>query len=292
MKKNPVARALDFTGRMQVGKIKVNNADITDLNTELTFKELVMSLKKATAQAFGGKISFTSGVDFRGVDPAYTAAGDVSGVDVNAAITSQLPTLKDTVMGRIQSKFNVSGSGLAKAKVKQSMKGAGNFKIEKGSWAALSVLQQIGEKLKGIPGAKEKLGGVVVGNKFRQVKSDFNIAGGKFNILNMIADMEEANTTLNGVGYVDFDMNMMLAGKLLFPAGGETPPNDIRASDGRFSVPYEIGCQATSPCFKPEKTLQVVGGAYLKNEGAKAAKKALEKIDNPVVQDLLKKLPF
>jgi hypothetical protein len=35
-----------------------------------------------------------------------------------------------------------------------------------------------------------------------------------------------------------------------------------------------------------------VGKAYLKKEGGAAAKKVLEKIDNPQVQDLLKKLPF
>lgn len=290
MKRNPVARATDATFRMQVGKIKVNNADITNLNTEMTFKELVMSLKKATAQAFGGSMSFTSGIDFRGADPAYQAAGEVSGLDVNAAITSQMPTLKDTVLGKLQSKFAVSGSGLSKPKVKQSMKGSGNFRLEKGSWSALSVLKQIGDKAGAIPGAKEKLGNIIISGRFRQVKSDFNISGGRFNIVNMIADMEEANTTLTGAGFVDFDMNLAMSGDMMFP--GNPPSGKLRSSDGRFKIPYEIGCQATAPCVKAEKTLQVVGGAYLEDEGKKAAKKALEKIDNPVVQDLLKKLPF
>jgi hypothetical protein len=239
-------------------------------------------------------MKFVSTLDFRGPDPVYMAGGDVAGIDVNAAISSQMPPMKDSVFGNIYSHFSVTGSGVTKTKAKQTLKGSGNFRLEKGTWSALKVLQQVGEKLSSIPGAKDKLGGVNITGRFKQLKSDFNIAGGRFNIVNMIADMEEANTGLTGQGFVDFDMNMNLAGKALFPSG-DIPP-DLRHSDGRMFIPYEIGCQANSPCLKLESTASVVGKAYLKKEGGaalkKAAEKAVEKIDNPTVKELLKKLPF
>ncbi|MDZ4677340.1 MAG: AsmA family protein [Oligoflexia bacterium] len=291
MKKNPTARAVDFTGRMKVAKIIVNKAELTSLDTELTFKDLVMALKKASASAFGGNLNFNSTIDFRGVDPTYSASGDVSALDINAAITNQMPVMKDTVLGKVYSKFAVNGSGLSKPKVKQSMKGNGNFRIEKGTWSALKAMQGVGEKLKSIPGAKDKLGAVDISGKFKQLKSDFTISDGKFNIVGMIADMEEGNTGVNGNGFVDFDMNLSLAGKILIPGGGDVP-GELKNSDGRTAIPYEMGCSATSPCLKMDGPAQIVAKAYLKKEGGAAVKKALEKIDNPQVKELLKKLPF
>jgi hypothetical protein len=237
-------------------------------------------------------MKFNSAIDFRGADPAYQVGGEVAGLDVNAAITSQMPPMKDNLFGKIFSKFTVAGSGVTKAKAKTTMKGSGNFKLENGQWSALKVLQMVGEKLSSIPGAKDKLGGVKVSGKFRQMKSDFNIAGGRFNIVNLVGDMEEANTGLNGNGYVDFDMNLSLIGKIFAPAGGDVPA-ELRAPDGRAAIPYEIGGLATSPSFKYEVTAKAVGGAYLKKEAGAAVKKAVENINAPpAVKDLLKKLPF
>ncbi|MCC6276990.1 MAG: AsmA family protein [Oligoflexia bacterium] len=289
LKKSPVMRELDFLGQVKFQKVVVNKADVTDLVSVLSFKNLVMDLQKASAKAFGGNVNFTSAIDFKGADPSYKASGEVAGLDINAAVTSQMPSLKDTVMGKIQSRFTVNGSGLSKAKVSQTLKGAGQFKIDNGSWSALQVMKGIGEKLSSIPGAKDKLGGISVTDKFKQLRSDFNIANGKFNIVNLVADMEGSNTGVLGHGFVDFDMNLSLEGKILAP--GQAPA-DLRHSDGRMAIPYEIGCKANAPCLKMEKPLQIIGKAYLKEEGGKAIKKAVENIGNPAVQDLLKKLPF
>ncbi len=291
MKKNPIAKGVDFTGTLQVAKLRVHKAEITNLNTELTFKDLVVSLKKATATAFGGSMAMTSSIDFRDSDPGYSIGGEVSGLDVNAAMTNQMPMMKDTLFGKGFAKFSMNGSGLSKAKVKQALKGSGNFRLENGTWSALKVMQQIGEKLNSIPGAKDKLGSVIITGKFRHLKSDFNIASGNFNIVNMIAEMEEANSGMTGNGHVDFDTNLNLAGKIMVPGGGDVP-GELRGPDGRLTLPYEIACMANSPCLKMEGATQVIAKAYLKKEGGQAVKKVLEKIDNPQVQDLLKKLSF
>ena len=290
MKKNPVARNIDFTARAQFAKLKVHKAEVSNLNGEVTFKNLVLALKKTSAQAFAGNINFNSTIDFKGLDPVYTVGGDVSGLDINAATSNQMPSIKDTIFGKMAAKFAVTGAGVSKAKAKQTLKGNGNFRIDNGSWSALKVMRTIGEKLKSVPGAADKLGTVNVTDKFRDLKSDFTISNGNFNIVNLVADMEGANTGLTGNGHVDFDMNMDLQGKVLAPLND--PPPEIRNSDGRAAIPYQIACLATAPCLKMDNTVTVLAKAYGKKALGSAAKKALENIDNPAVKDLLKKLPF
>jgi hypothetical protein len=292
LKANPTARGLDFTGRLQVAKMHVHKADLTNLKAELTFKDLVMALKQASANTFGGAGTFNSTIDFRGADPAYSAVADVSGIDMNAAVSNQMPSAKDSLFGKAYSHFEVAGVGLSKAKVNSTLKGKGNFRIENGSWSGLKAMQQVGEYLKKIPGAQAALGNVNVTDKFKELKSDFTIAGGKFNIVNMIAEMEGARTGITGLGYVDFDQNMHLAGKIMTPAGDDVP-KDIRGSDGRLNVPYEINCKASAPCLKMDAAARLVATAYAKKVGGQLLKKAIENnTDNPTIKNLLNKLPF
>ena len=262
---------------------------------KLTFKDLVMSLKKATASGFWRKRRFTSTIDFRGVDPSYSVGAEVNGLDINAAVTNQMPPAKDTILGKVIAKFDIAGMGLSKSKVTQNLKGKGNFRIENGSWSALMALKMIGEKMPGP--LKDKMGGIqTLPIEFRSLKSDINISGGHLTIVNMVSDMEGSNIGVTGQGFIDFDMNEDLRLTLLLPIPKGTF-DDLRSADGRVKVPASIGCKVSSPCpTHLDETGQLLAVSLAKNQGKKAAvdaaKKAIENIDNPQVKDLLKKLPF
>lgn len=276
MKKNPVMRHLDFEGQMRIKKVIVNKAPLSNVDTQLTFKKLVLGLNRAKVNAFDGKIAFASKINFNGRDPSYSANGSVTKLDVNKAITNQMPSLKDSLMGQMNANFNVKGSGVSKPKVKKTLTGSGKFRLDNGSFSALKPLKMLGEKLKSIPGAKGALGGVKVSEKFKKLNATFKIAGGRFNIVNMIGDLEQARTTLTGQGFVDFDQNMNLAGDVIAPIGGDIPPS-LKSSDGRFKIPYLLQCKVKSPCPKWDRTISKIGEAYAKHEGKKILKKEGEK---------------
>jgi hypothetical protein len=132
-------------------------------------------------------------------------------------------------------------------------------------------------------------------DKFRDLRSDFNIAGGHFNIVNMVADLEGANSTLTGNGWVDFDMNEDIDGRLIVPNPDPGTPAEYKVAGGRASYPIGMGCKVTAPCPKMDK-FKDIAVAYAKDTGKKAAvdavKKALGGSDNQQVKDLLNKLPF
>jgi uncharacterized protein involved in outer membrane biogenesis len=292
MKSNPVMRDLDFNGQMKVAKLRMHKAELSAVKADLTFKNLVMTLKDTSAQAFSGTGAVNATIDFRGADPTYVLGGQLSNIDVNAAITNQMPVAKDSLFGKAFAKFDINGAGITKAKVTNALKGKGNFHIDNGSWSALKAMEQVGSALQKIPGAQSAIGGVNITDKFKQLKSDFTINNGKLNIVNMIAEMEGARTAITGGGYVDFDMNMDLQGKIATPAGDDIP-KDLKGPDGRLTVPYEIACKATAPCLKMDAAVKLVATAYAKKVGGDALKKAIENnTNNQTVKDLLNKLPF
>jgi hypothetical protein len=204
-----------------------------------------------------------------------------------------MPMAKDTLFGKTMGKFSIEGAGVTKTRAKQTLTGSAHMEIQNGSWSSLTAMKTLSEKVSSIPvqSIKDQLGKINITDKFRQLKTDIKIAGGRFNIVSMIADMEGTNTTINGTGWIDFDMNNSIAGQIFTPVGGEIPPKN-RAADGRMRIPYEIGCKINSPCLNLSQATKEIGEGLLKEQGAKAIKKAVEKIDNPQVQELLKKLPF
>ncbi len=293
MKKNPIMRGMDFTAKVNFKKIVAHKALIENLIAEINFKDLIINLRKATAQTFGGNVQFVSSVDFKGAEPTYQASGDVKGLDINAAISNQMPMAKDTLFGKTLGKFSIAGSGISKPRVKQSLTGTAHLEIQNGSWNSLNAMKQISEKLSGIPiqAVKDQIGKINVTDKFRQLKSDIKIGNGKFNITSLIADMEGPNTTITGTGWVDFDMNNDINGHLITPAGNGIPAKN-RTADGRLNLPFEVGCKISSPCLNLSQAFKEIGEGALKDQGVKALRKAAEKIDNPQLKQLLDKLPF
>lgn len=285
MKKNPIARGVDFEGKVNFKKIIANKAELTDVTSQASFKDLVFKMSKTGAKVFKGQTQFDSTVDFRGDDPAYSVSGKATGIDINFAMTNQMPTMAETILGQMNAEFSVNGSGLSKAKVTKSLKGSGKYDLQNGAWSSLTVMKTIGEKLKSIPGAQDKVKNINVSGKFRELRSKFGISDGKFNIIDLVADLEEANTGLTGNGWVDFDQNFFLEGKIIAPAEGDLP-KDLRASDGkRMSLPYELGCKVKPPCVKYDKTVSFVAKAFGKKEIEKAASKGLEELKKVVPQE-------
>jgi hypothetical protein len=216
MKRNPMMRDMDFTAKVNMKKLVVHKAPIENLQAEMNFKNLTMELRKAVLQTFGGAVGMNALIDFKGNEPKYKASGEVKGLDINAAITNQMPMAKDTLFGKTMGKFSIEGAGVTKTRAKQTLTGSAHMEIQNGSWSSLTAMKTLSEKVSSIPvqSIKDQLGKINITDKFRQLKTDIKIAGGRFNIVSMIADMEGTNTTINGTGWIDFDMNNSIAGQI------------------------------------------------------------------------------
>ena len=294
IKKNPILKKMVFKSTTKIAKLVISKAQITDFVAQVDFVDLVLSLSNASMNAFSGSIQSKANIDFKAAEPSYNISGNVKDLEINSAVVSQFPDLADFISGRTFANLSVSGSGVAPSKVKSNLRGNGNFEIKGGRWSGLSPLKMIGEKLQSLPGAKDKIGNVVVGNKFRQLKSQFEIRDSKLILKDAVADLEEARTTLTAQGHIGFDKNMKVEGTILTPVNN--PPSRINNGDGRAKIPYEIAGAVNSPSTNWGATLGPVGQAYLEEEGKKVLKKGLEKVQesikNDKIKDLLKGINF
>ncbi|MBX9766601.1 MAG: AsmA-like C-terminal region-containing protein, partial [Bdellovibrionales bacterium] len=307
LKKNSMMRNLVFRSQTKIAKLIMKKVSMTNVAADLNFEKLVMSMKEAKMNLFGGSATSRIFVDFNGKDPEYKLGGAISGLDMDEAITSQFADLKGFLTGKTSANFDVIGAGVAPSKVKQSLRGGGQFDLKDGTWSALGVLQKIGEKIQQIPGARDKLGGVKVGNKFKTLGGRFTIENGGITLINVAMELAEGNTGLVVNGRVNFDKTIAMTGILKFV--GSDIPKRIQGSDGRANVPFELRGLMMSPEVLWEKTLTPLATAYAEQEAKKAVGKAAEQglqkikenikdenlkkvLENQNAKDLLKKIGF
>ncbi|MEQ1877901.1 MAG: hypothetical protein ABL958_14765, partial [Bdellovibrionia bacterium] len=168
-------------------------------------------------------------------------------------------------------------------------------------------LKILAEKLGSIPGAKEKVAGFIVEDRFKTAKSNFTIKESKLFLESAEMDMEGSRTTLFPTGWVSFEKTLDISGQILAPIGA--PPAELRAPDGRAKIPFpHMTGSVTGPNIDSEPTVKAVAQAYFKEEGAKTVneelkklkqnvkdenvKKLLENVDEKAVNDLLKGIKF
>ncbi|MBX9767511.1 MAG: AsmA-like C-terminal region-containing protein, partial [Bdellovibrionales bacterium] len=292
LKKNPVMRNLVFQSQTKITKLIMKKIPMTNVSALVDFEKLVLSMKDARLGIFGGQATSKISVDFNGKDPAYKIGGAIKDLDMDEAIASQFSELKGFLTGKTFANFDVAGSGVVPSRVKMNLTGQGQFDLKDGTWSALSVLQKLGEKLQQVPGAKEKLGGVKVGNKFKTLGGKFTIAKGQLNLINVAMELAEGNTGLVVNGKVGFDKTMELSGKLMITASDV--PKKLIGADGRAHLPFELRGPLMSPEVVWEKTLTPVATAYGEHEAkkvlGKAAEEGLQKLKENVKDENVKKL--
>lgn len=286
VRQNPVLRKMNLRAQTSIDSLIMKNAEISNIKAVATFRDLVLSMDNTTLAAFNGSGNVDLKIDFSQRKPSYSFKAKVQKLDTNKAMVSQFKDLDKTLTGLANASFEIKGSGVTMDDLNKNLNGRGNMNVENGSWSGLGVLKAVGDKLKSIPKAGEMVSGIKISDKFKTLKSDFSIGGGRFNILNGIMEMEGANTSVTLNGFVAFTKDMLMKGDIVAPMG--QVPKKMSTSDGRGKVPYEVKGTVDNPKVDWDKTLGPVATAFAQQEGEKLIKKEVDKIKNDAVKKLFK----
>jgi hypothetical protein len=263
------------------------NLKLTDVYASVHATPSTVEVKDSRFKVFKGGYSGSLVMNMAGGSNKLAMKGKVAGIDVNEAITSQMPEFKDTLVGNLDSDYHITTSGRSSEEYKKNLAGSGFLTLKNGSWSALYALKRIGEKLSAIPGAKDKIGDLKVGDKIQTGKSNFKIANQNIVLSNTVLDMKDSRATVTGGGNVGFNKQMRFSGFLLAPLGN--PPAALRNSDGRAKIPFEIAGAVNGPSPDWNVTTNAVAKAYLKQEGEKMLNQVKDRIKDENVKKIIEK---
>jgi len=283
--------------RIEILAPKIDFADLMQLNLKLSDLSATIQIIPGLIAINDSRFKVYKG-DCRGSGSIRTdsksgnviaLAGKFSDVDINEAIAEQFPEFKNTLSGRLSSDYKIDTSGKKSDDYKRNLRGFGFLTLKEGEWSALYALKAIGEKLSSLPGAKEKIGELKIGDKIQLAESKYKIANEKIDLAGTKIEMKDTRISVMGDGAVGFNKEMKFKGFILAPLG--SPPPSLKSSDGRTKLPIEFSGKVNGPKVNWNITTDAVAKAFLKQEGEKLLDHVKDQIKDQNLKNILNKAP-
>ncbi len=314
LRQNELMAKATLNARASLPFVTAKGVKMSAMNALMTLNNLNLALDSFAMNVFDGKLFTSMAVALKPKTPTYRLKLEVTGLDMQKAVASQLSLFKNTVIGKANFKMEGTGASFNPDPAKKNLKVAGNMRIENATFTSIDIGRMasdginkaIGDLSKTVPG----LGGKTVpqlktDTAYESVGSDFTIAGGKFSAPNFSAK-SRANKGIdfNGateVGLLDYSLranwemvdtyNLTKARDLSVESNG-IQVNPLLA-DGANPVRFPIKVGGT--CFAPEINYGAVPEALAKvalNNVSKAlAAKAKAEVQKQVQQEIQKVAP-
>jgi AsmA protein len=272
LRKNPVAKATTLFASVNMKLIQFYGVKMTDFVAKLSMRDLAFAIDSLNFKLWNGSIGLKAKIALAPKTPTYSFSTSVANLDLRKAVTSQLATFKDTVLGKANFKIQGSGSSLNPAAAKKNLNAKGSLKVLDAEFASIDVakmatdainkaLRKVGDT---IPAAKGKTIKSLPekSSRYEFIASDFKIAGGHFSAPNFSAKaMKNQGLDLRGttdVGLIDQELkadweiidtyNLTKARDVGFVVGGVNVPSVLADGANPVVIPVSVACKYTAPC--------------------------------------------
>jgi hypothetical protein len=282
LRENKALAAMDAQVGFHLKSIQAQGMKIADLGGKLYFRDLAAGLDGFSMKIFGGTIKSGFSAQLKPKTPTYKFSTTVTDLDLKEAMTSQLESMKNTIMGKANFEMTGEGSSFNTDPAIGNLKAKGSMKIvnatfgtlDIGKMASDAINQGIGKAASKVPQLAGKTVSPPSGRQqiYESVSSDFTIEGGKFHAPNFIAKARKddgidfkGDTT---VGMKDFSLaaswqvidtyNVTKARDI---SAGNDVPHILAEGSNPVQFPAHAGCTILAPCYTytevPEYFLKV-----------------------------------
>lgn len=311
MRENPMLAATVVSARANLTQIKIYGIKMTDINAVMGFRDLALSLDPFRMNLWDGKIAASMGAQMKPKTPTYRFSGDVAGLDLQQAVSSQLELFKNTVIGKASFHMDATGASFNPDAAKGNLNGRGTMKVEHAQFHSIDVgkmaSEAINKSLNDIAAKVPPLKGKTVpvlktDSRYEVISSDFTIQSGQFHAPNFAAKSEpNKGIDLKGdtvVGIKDYSLsaawqlidtyNLTKARDLSVETNGVRVDHIL--ADGNNPVTFPV--RVTGTCFAPVTNYTAVpealGKVAIANMGRAVEGKAKAEVQKQVQNQLNK----
>lgn len=191
--------------------------------------------------------------------------------------------------------FDGRGKSYLEMDFTQNLKAIFEFEVKDGKWPVETLKEGLIKKVPNIPKAKEMVADIDLDDDFESVKGNILIQNGITNIQNIEMNVPTSKANIKATGTINTKNALKLGGNVVVPL--DNVPADLRNSDGRGKIPFEVLGSIDNPRVNWEKMIELVVHAYSKDEGKKIIKKEVERLKEKLkkderLKDLIKDIKF
>jgi uncharacterized protein involved in outer membrane biogenesis len=285
LRKSEMIRNMVVDGTVSIAFIKAMNVRIDDIATKIQFKNLVAGLTGTQFKVFGGVFAGQFTTDLKPAEPQYSMKVSLTGLNLAAAIDSQMQAFKDTVTGKLSFSGQGGGSSFNSETAKKHLQMKGDFKVIDAQFKTIdagkmandainSSISKIGDKVPFVKGKTVHVNSSGA-SKYDSISSHFTINNGVLDAPDFFAKASpKRGVDLKGstkMGLVDesLDAKWQLidtqhvtgADQLTVNIGGKDIKNFLaKSANDPVIIPVTIGCKWSAPCPNYNASTEYLAG--------------------------------
>ncbi|MCD6184620.1 MAG: AsmA family protein [Deltaproteobacteria bacterium] len=238
-------RKLLLKGRVRIGKMKICNAKIKDIDLLISGKDGIFKINPLTLNLYQGDVTMVGIVDVKNDILKSSLALDIKNFNAGGLIADILE--KDVLEGTLNTTLNLKVRGLEPSEIKKSLNGSGQLNLTDGAIKGIDLTAMVKNTksafTKIIDGKEESI------TKFGIFSSSFTITNGIVNTSNTEFISHDIRLTANGnADLVKELLNFRLEPFLVKKKGDKK--KDRKGSE--YLIPVLVTGNFTSPKFRPD----------------------------------------
>jgi AsmA protein len=134
-------RALDLTGRLSVGKLKIADARLQDVVVNVTAKNGLLRLNPLTANLYSGGYSGDMRLDVRGTKPNLAVDEKLNGVQIGELLSEASDM--ENLVGRVNARITATATGGTVNELLENLGGDAGFDLQEGAYQGMDLWYEI-----------------------------------------------------------------------------------------------------------------------------------------------------
>jgi AsmA protein len=287
-------RKLVVEGKVHLGKLKVANARVQDVDLEVKGRNGVVDLDPVSLRLYAGTAKSKATLDVRSGTPATKVTLEMNRIEVNPLLTDLIN--KDFLEGKMRGQVALAMRGDSGETIKKTLSGTGELHLNDGAVVGVDLAGMV-RNIKSAFGLQVERG--------QRPKTDFAELDVVFTLTNGLFQTQDATlknpflrlAAKGAANLVDETLNFRVQPKFVTTMEGQGG----KMSQSGLVVPVLVGGTFSSPRFRPDLEAIIKKGLEKELPGAAELEKILpgqgKKGDEPTslekkAREFLKELPF
>ena len=270
-------RTLDFVGEFKIGKLKVNNARMSNVTTKVVSRKGVLTVDPMAATLYEGSFKGSAVFDASGAQPKLSAKNHLTDIQIG-------PLLKDVagedrLIGRGELHADVRMVGLSEAEIRRSLNGTSSFAFRDGALKGVNIAQVIREGSSKLGLGSDKLDTGTPGQTdFSEISASMTMTNGV--IKNQDLQAKSPLLRIDGKGEVDLpkdSIDYLITTVLVKSLAGQGGKGSDELAG--VPIPVRVSGPLSKPSYRPdlEAALSAKAKAQLEEKKQEVTKKVEEK---------------
>lgn len=134
-------RKLDFEGDFKIGKLKVNNARMSNVTAKVVSKGGVLKVEPMAADLYEGKFKGATTFDARGKQPKLALNNSLTGIQVGQLLKDVAG--EDRLIGKGELHADISMVGMSEAEIRRTLNGTSRFAFTDGAFKGVNIAETV-----------------------------------------------------------------------------------------------------------------------------------------------------